>query len=62
MSDKVPPLNLTEDEAEYLWEMMKQEVGKRDVQYSDDRETAESLHTKVGEITDSFPSDGGQDV
>jgi hypothetical protein len=61
MNDKIPPLNLTEDEAEYLWEMMKQEVGKEEVQYSDDRETVESLHTKVGEITDSFPRDGDLD-
>lgn len=41
------PLNLSQEEVAYLWEMMKQEVGKEEVQYGDDRETVESLHTKV---------------
>jgi len=46
-TERVPPLNLTDEEAAYLWEMMKREVGKEEVQYSDGRETVESLHTKV---------------
>lgn len=41
------PLNLTRTEIEYLWEMMKQEVGKEDVQYGPNRDTVESMHTKV---------------
>lgn len=49
-AERVPPLNLTREEAEYLWEMMKEEVGKKEVQYGDDRETVESIHTKVLEI------------
>jgi hypothetical protein len=49
-SERIAPLNLTEGEAAYLWEMMKREVGKKEVQYSDDRETVESLHTKVRRI------------
>ena len=48
--DRVPPLNLTDEEAEYLWEMVKEEVGKEEVQYSDDRLTVESLHTKIGNV------------
>lgn len=52
-SKRVPPLNLTKAEAEYLWEMMKREVGKREVQYGDDRERVESLHTKVKDMIDN---------
>lgn len=47
---RIPPLNLTKEEAAYLWEMMKEEVGKEEVQYGDDRDTAESLHTKVRQM------------
>lgn len=50
-TERVPPLNLSEEEADYLWEMLKREVGKEEVQYGDDRETVESLHTKVRRIT-----------
>jgi len=46
-TERVPPLNLTDEETAYLWEMVKREVGKEGVQYSDDRETVKSLHTKV---------------
>ena len=48
--DRVPPLNMNEEEAKYLWEMVKEEVGKEEVQYSDDRSTVEALHTKIGNI------------
>ena len=50
-NERIPPLNLTKDEAEYLWKMMKEEVGKEEVQYSDERETVESIHTKVRRLT-----------
>lgn len=49
------PLNLTEDEADYLWKMMVREVGKEEVQYGDDRETVESLHTKVRNLQSDTP-------
>lgn len=56
------PLNLTEDEAEYIWEMLKEEVGKESVQYGEDRETVESLHTKVRRIyhDEDTGTDGGE--
>jgi len=56
-TERIPPLNLTEEEADYLWKMMVREVGKENVQYGNHRETVESLHTKVGEITQSFDTD-----
>jgi hypothetical protein len=49
-TDRIPPLNLNEEEAEYLWEIMKEEVGKEEVQYGDKRKTVESLHTKVRSV------------
>jgi len=49
-TERVPPLNLTKEEAEYLWEMMKREIVKESVQYGDDRGIAESLHTKVHDM------------
>ena len=50
-SGRVPPLNLTTAEAKYLWAMISDEVGKEAVQYSEDRPTVESLHTKIGAAT-----------
>lgn len=50
-SNRVPPLNLSQEEVEYLWEMLKREVGKDEVQYSDGRDVVESLHTKVRNLT-----------
>jgi len=47
---RVPPLNITDEEAAYLWKMMKREVGKEQVQYGENRQTVESLHTKVRRI------------
>lgn len=44
---RVPPLNLTEEESEYLWEMLKREIGKDEVWDGDDTEQVRSLHTKV---------------
>lgn len=44
---RVPPLNLTEDEAKYLWEMAKREIGRKEVWEGDDTETVQTLHTKV---------------
>jgi hypothetical protein len=61
-AERVPPLNLTDEEAAYLWEMMKREVGKEEVQYGEDRDTVESLHTKVRRITrevDTATEQGG---
>lgn len=46
-TERPQPLNLTDEEIEYLWGMMKREVGKEGVQFSDDRGIVESLHTKV---------------
>jgi hypothetical protein len=62
-TERVPPLNLTDEEAAYLWDMMKREVGKEEVQYGEDRDTVESLHTKVRRITREVEPDtdhGGQ--
>lgn len=59
--ERVPPLNLTKEETEYLWEMMKREVGKEEVQYSDDREVVESLHTKVRTVNPATDQDGDRD-
>jgi len=48
--DRIPPLNLTAEEGEVLWEMLKHEIGREKWQYSGDRSTAESIHTKVMEL------------
>jgi hypothetical protein len=50
--NRVPPLNLTEDEAGALWEMAKVAIGSEEIQCSEYREDAESVHTKVKELVD----------
>jgi cytochrome c556 len=50
-TERVPPLNPTDEEAAYLWEMMKREVGKEELQNGEDPHTVESLHTKIRRIT-----------
>ncbi|GAA0648655.1 hypothetical protein [Salarchaeum japonicum] len=58
-TERPVPLNLTDDEAAYLWKMMKREVGKEEVQYGDSRETAESLHSKVRSLVVEESNAGG---
>ena len=45
-TERIPPLNLTADEAMALWEMVKVGIGDADV-YEKHREDVESVHTKV---------------
>lgn len=49
--ERVPPLNLTQDEAEALWAMVKVGIGDSEV-YSEHEEDIESVHTKVKELVD----------
>lgn len=55
-TERVPPLNLNEDEAEYLWEMIKDEIGKDEVWEGEDTDTVRSLHTKIRRLVK-----GGED-
>ena len=49
---RVSPLNLTGDEADALWEMAKVAISTEEVQDSEYREDAESVHTKVKELVE----------
>ena len=49
-NNRVGPLNATKDEAEYLWEMIKDEIGDEDVWESGEIDTVRSLHTKIRKI------------
>ena len=48
--ERVPPLNLNDEEAKYLWEMIKDEIAKDEVWGGDDTETVRSLHTKIRSV------------
>jgi hypothetical protein len=50
LSGRIPPLNLTADETEALWQMVKIGIGSEEIQYSDIRDDAESVHMKVREL------------
>lgn len=41
------PLNLTDGELDYLWEIVKEEIGKEEVWERGDDEIVSSIHTKV---------------
>lgn len=62
MSDRVPPLNLTAEEADYLWEMIQVEVGKEGVWEHGYAETVESLHTKIRRIAVERSSNASKEV
>jgi len=49
-TERARPLNLTDEEIAYLWELMKREVSREEVQYGPNRDTAESIHTKVRQL------------
>lgn len=60
-TERIPPLNLTREEVDYLWEMIQYEIGDEDVWEDGYPETVESLHTKIGEAVGAF-EDGDRDV
>ena len=45
-TERVPPLNLSADEAHILWEIVKVGIGTENI-HELDHEAAESVHTKV---------------
>ena len=49
-TERARPLNLTDEEVTYLWDLMKREVGREEVQYGPNRDTVESIHTKVRKL------------
>jgi len=55
--ERTSQLNLTAEEGEVLWEMLKHGIGREKWQDSDGRSTAESIHTKVKKIADSAGND-----
>lgn len=53
-SDRVPPLNLTREEARLLWQMLVHEIGREEMHTEKRHNTAESIHTKVGNLVGAF--------
>ncbi len=50
-TERVPPLNLSAEEAHILWEIVKVGIGTEEI-HELDHEAAESVHTKVKELVD----------
>jgi len=50
--ERVPPLNLTTDEAGALWELVKVGIESEEIQYSDIQPDAEAVHTKVKNLVE----------
>ena len=60
-SERVPPLNLTQDEVDYLWDLITDEIGKQAVWESGDIDTVNSLHSKIGRIGCKFDTGSQQE-